>query len=452
MTVDLLLTNASRILIDRDQEVARGWIAITANRVSSWGQDRKEAPEAHIVRDVGGRVITPGFVNSHHHIFQNLARSFAPVVNAPLFTWSSTLSDLWAQLDEDDIYLSTYVGIAELLLGGCTTSSDDLYVHPRPKFIDAEIRAATEIGFRFFPTRGAMNMSRKDGYIPSDLVVQETGVILEDSERLITSYHDPSPGAMVRVGLSPDTTWSVDDRLIIELVSLAEKHDVRLHTHLSEDRDEYAFCTSVKGCPPVEHFVRLGMASRRTWVAHFAYPTDDEIGQLASSGVSVAHCPSSNMMIGGQTARVQYLRSQGMAVGLGCDGSASTDHASMWQEARMALLLGRFLGGPEAMGARHAIDIATRGSATCLGWEDELGHLRVGALADIVVWDQPEVALAGALSDPIEALLRCAPARAWMSIVNGKVLVDGGELVLPALSEMLKQHRKAAKRIQGLPA
>lgn len=448
---DVVVRTSSAIYVDADTELAGGWLAIREGRIVAIGDAGRPAPEAGEVIDVGDRVVTPGFVNTHHHIFQNLCRSYAPVVNSSLFTWSSTLSDIWAGLTEQDVYVSTYVGIAELLLGGCTTSSDNLYVHPRPFLIDASVRAAVDAGFRFFPTRAAMNKSRKDGFIPADAVVQETPVIVDDYRRVIETWHDPDPGALVRVGLSPTTPWSGDDDLVAATVAVAEEYDVRIHSHLSEDRDEYAFCMENHGCTPVDYFIRQGLATERTWVAHFAYPTDEEIARLAEYRVGVSHCPSSNMLICGETARVQYLREQGIDVGLGCDGSASTDHASLWQEARTALLLGRFRGGPEAMSARDVLDVATRGSAACLGWDDEIGHLRPGALADLVAWDLPPVALAGSHTDPLEALLRCGPARAWYTLVGGRALVAEGEVTLPEMDDALNWHAQASRRLQRLP-
>lgn len=450
VSVDVLIRTASTIFVRKGYEIYGGWIGVTRGRVAALGTLEERQPKAETIIDVGERPVTPGFVNTHHHIFQNLGRSYGPVVNSSLFTWISTLSDMWAQLDADDIYASTYVGIGELLLGGCTTSTDNLYVHPQAELIDAEIRAANDIGFRFFPTRAAMNLSRKDGALAADGIAQPTEVIVEDYRRVIETFHDPSPGAMVRVGLSPTTLFSNDEALNRATVEMAEAYDVRIHTHLAENQEEHQYTLATFGCSPVEYFIRQGLATNRTWVAHFGGPTSDEAESLAGLGVSVSHCPSSNMMYAGATARVQFLRSLGMAVGLGCDGSASTDHASMWQEARTALLLGRFQEGPESMTARDVLDMATRGSAQCLGWDDEIGHLEVGALADLVAWDMAEVATAGAHTDALEALLRCGPAKAWLTMVGGRALVSDGELTLPDLPDALQHHRRASRRLQGL--
>lgn len=444
---ELLVKDAELLVVDGDREIPGGWLAVTGGRVTGVGTAGSE-PEARTTVSAAGRLVTPGLVNTHHHIYQNLTRSYAPAVNGSLFDWLTTLYPLWADLDEEAAYVSAYVGMAELLMGGCTTSSDHLYVHPRPRLVDAEIRAARDIGFRFHATRGSMTRSVDDGGLPPRSVTQTEDEVLADSERLITTYHDPEPGALVRVALAPCSPFSVTKSLMTATAELAERHDVRLHTHLAEDHDEDTYCLETYGCRPVEYFEQTGWMSDRSWVAHCIYPTGDELRRLAAAGVGVSHCPSSNMLIGGGTARVKEMRELGLPVGIGCDGSASTDHASLWMETRAALLLGRYRGGPGAMTARDALDIATRGSARCLGRDDELGHLRPGACADLVVWDLHEVALAGALSDPVEAWLRCGPARAWTTVVGGRILVDRGEPRLAALADALRGHERIARRMQ----
>lgn len=447
--VDLLVKDALLLVVDGEREIPGGWVAVSAGRVSAVGAPGSE-PEAIQSVSAAGRLVTPGLINTHHHIYQNLTRSFAPAVNGSLFDWLTTLYPLWAALDEEASYVSAYVGMAGLLMGGCTTSMDHLYVHPRPGLVDAQIRAAQDIGFRFHATRGSMTRSVEDGGLPPRSVTQSEEEVLADSERLVKAFHDPSPDALIKVALAPCSPFSVTRELMIETAELAERLDVRLHTHLAEDRDEDTYCQEMYGCRPVEYFEATGWMSDRTWVAHCIYPDDAEMRRLAAAGVGVAHCPSSNMLIGGGTARVREMRELGMAVGIGCDGSASTDHASLWMETRGALLLGRYRGGPGAMTARDALDIATRGSARCLGRAQELGHLRPGACGDLVVWDAHPVALAGALSDPVEAWLRCGPARAWTTVVGGRVLVDRGEPVLPALGGILRDHTRVARRMQSL--
>ncbi|MFT8719849.1 8-oxoguanine deaminase [Acetobacter sp.] len=449
MQADLLVRDAY-IYVDKDWEIADGWIAIRDGRVMAVGSMSDPLPTAQKVISAGGSLLTPGLVNAHHHMYQNLTRSYAPVTNGTLFEWLTGLYPLWAKLDTDSVYLSTIVAMLELLMGGCTTSMDHMYVHPQPYLIDAQFRAAKEIGFRFMGTRGSMTRSVEDGGLPPASVVQDEDTILADCERLIAAWHDPSPGSLARLALAPCSLFSVSETIMRESARLADQHDLRLHTHLAEDTEEDRYCAEVYGCTPTEYFERVGWASPRSWVAHYIYPSTDEIDRLAHAGVCTAQCPCSNMMIGGGAADAMDMRRRGMRIGLGCDGSASTDHASMWLEARMALLLGRFRNGPHSMSARDALDMATRGGAACLGWDDEIGHLRPGACADMVIWKMSPIALAGALTDPVEAWLRCAPAVAGTTIVNGRILVENGEPVFAGLNDVLKSHAEAARRMQGL--
>lgn len=447
--VDLVVRDAGLLVAETGREIPGGWVAVRGSTVAALGGPGDPVPEAVRVISAAGRLVTPGLVNTHHHIYQNLTRSFAPVVNGTLFAWLTGLYPVWAQLDEEAVEVSTYIGLAELLLGGCTTTTDHMYVHPRPRLIDAQIRAARDIGFRFHPTRGSMTRGQKDGGLPPDSVVQTHDAVLEDSERLVAAYHDASPGAMLRIALAPCSPFSVTEEVMRDTAAMAERLDVRLHTHLAEDHDEDAYCLEVYGCRPVEYFERVGWGTDRSWVAHCIFPNDEEMARLAAWGTGVAHCPSSNMLIGHGTAPVTRMRELGLPVGLGCDGSASTDHASMWLEARTALALSRYRNGPGAgLTARDVLDIATRGSARCLGRDGELGVLRSGSPADLVVWHADDVAMAGAHSDLVEAWLRCGPARAGTTVVNGRVLVDGGELTLGALPEMLAAHRRISLAMQ----
>jgi cytosine/adenosine deaminase-related metal-dependent hydrolase len=452
---DLLVTGADLIAtVDDDRrEIRGGWVAARHGLISALGGPRDPQPEAATVLRGGGCLVTPGLINTHHHIYQNLTRSYRPAVNGSLFTWLSTLYPLWAALDEESVYLSAWVGLAELALGGCTTTTDHLYVHPKGggRLIDAEITAARELGFRFHPTRGSMSLSQKDGGLPPDSVVQADDEILADSERLVAAYHDRAWGAMVRIALAPCSPFSVTPRLMEETAALAERLDVRLHTHLAEDPDEDRFAAEKFGIRTIEHFERVGWMSDRSWVAHCIYPNQDEIARLGAAGVGVAHCPSSNCLIGGGgIAPVSDLRAAGSPVGLGCDGSASTDHASLWLEARGALLLGRLRKGPTGMTARDALEIATRGSAGCLGRTGELGQLSVGAAADLVCWPLEGIAFAGALTDPVEAWLRCGPVAARHTVVAGVPVVRDGALVAPGVEDILGRHRAASARLQGI--
>jgi cytosine/adenosine deaminase-related metal-dependent hydrolase len=452
---DLLVRGAQLVATvdDERREIEGGWVAITDGLVSDVGRPTDPTPVAGRVLDARGCLVTPGLINTHHHIFQNLTRSFRPAVNGTLFEWLTTLYPRWAALDEEAAYVSAWIGLAELALGGCTTSTDHLYVHPRGggDLISAEIRAAREIGLRFHPTRGSMSLSKKDGGLPPDSVVQDDDEILADSERLVALHHDPSWGAMVRIALAPCSPFSVTPELMRATAELAERLDVRLHTHLAEDPDEDRFASEVFGRRTIEQFEEVGWGSDRTWVAHCIYPNEDEIVRLGKWGTGVAHCPSSNMLIGGGgIAPVSELRAAGAPVGLGCDGSASTDSASLWMEARNALLLGRLRKGPTSMGARDALEIATRGSARCLGREGELGQLSPGAAGDLVCWPLEGVQFAGALTDPVEAWLRCGPVSARHTVVHGNVVVRHGTLVPPGEADMLRRHRAISARIQGV--
>ncbi len=432
------------------RELPGAWVAVTDGLISGVGTGPE--PDARRTIDASGCLVTPGLINTHHHIYQNLTRSYAPVVNGSLFQWLTGLYPLWEGLDEEASYLSAWVGLAELALGGCTTSSDHLYVAPQNggDLWSAEIDAARELGFRFHPTRGAMSLSVKDGGLPPDSVVQDDDEILADSERLIKRHHDPSHGAMVRVAIAPCSLFSVSPSLMRGAAELAERLDVRLHTHLAEDPDETAFCMERFGRRPIEQFEEVGWLTGRSWVAHCIYPSPDEIMRLGAAGVGVAHCPSSNMLIGGGgIAPIRDFREAGVPVGLGCDGSASTDAASLWLESRTALLLGRQRLGPSGMTARDVLDIGTRGSAACLGRTGELGELTVGATGDLVCWPMEGPAYAGALTDPIEAWLRCGPSAARHTIIAGTHLVHNGVLTAPGMEDILKRHREASARIQN---
>lgn len=455
MTVELLIDGAELVatLDADDREIAGGWVAVDGRLVHSIGGPSDPKPDAARTLRADGCLVTPGLINTHHHIYQNLTRAYAPAVNASLFTWLTTLYPLWAGLDEEAAYVSAWIGLAELALGGCTTSTDHLYVHPRHggDLISAEIAAAKELGFRFHPTRGSMSLSEKDGGLPPDSVVQDDDEILADSERLVARHHDRSWGAMVRIALAPCSPFSVSPQLMRRTAELAERLDVRLHTHLAEDPDEDRFASAAFGKRTIEHFEDVGWMSERSWVAHCIYPNEAEVARLGAARVGVAHCPSSNMLIGGGgMAPVAELRAAGAPVGLGCDGSASTDHASLWLEARGALLLGHQRRGPTGMTARDALDIATRGSAACLGRAGELGTLAPGAAADVVCWPLTGIAFAGALTDPVEAWLRCGPVAARHNVIAGVPVVEDGALVHPGLEEMLRRHRDVATRLQRL--
>jgi cytosine/adenosine deaminase-related metal-dependent hydrolase len=455
---DLLVTGAKLVATcdNGRRELAGGWVAIRDGLVSGTGTAADPPPPARETLDASGCLVTPGLVNTHHHMYQNLTRAYAPVTGGTLFEWLTGLYPLWAGLDEEAAYLSAWVGLAELALGGCTTTTDHLYVAPRGggDLWSAEIAAAREVGLRFHPTRGSMTLSAKDGGLPPDSVVQDDDEVLADSERLVKAHHDASHGAMVRVALAPCSPFSVTPGLMRKTAELAERLGVRLHTHLAEDRDEDAFCLERFGRRPVEQLAEVGWLTGRSWVAHCIYPSQAEVARLGAAGVGVAHCPSSNMILGGGGgggfAPVRELRAAGSPVGLGCDGSASADSASLWVEARTALLLGRQRRGPAGMSARDVLGMATRGGAGCLGADGEIGQLTTGATGDLVCWPQEGVAFAGALTDPVEAWLRCGPIAARHTVVAGRVIVRDGALTVPGLPGVLARHADAAARLQRL--
>jgi cytosine/adenosine deaminase-related metal-dependent hydrolase len=409
-------------------------------------------PQATRVIDATDCLVTPGLVNTHHHMYQNLTRAFPPMTNAALFGWLQTLYPLWSTLDEEAANVSAWVGLAELALSGCTTSTDHLYVHPAGggDLLSAEIMSAKDLGMRFHPTRGSMSLSQKDGGLPPDNVVQDHDVILAESQRAVEQHHDASHGAMVRIALAPCSPFSVTKQLMTESAQLAEKLDVRLHTHFAENSEDDAFSIATFGCRPTQYLEDVGWCTDRAWVAHCVMPNHDEIQQLGRAKIGVAHCPSSNMILSSGIAPVVDLRAAGVHVGLGVDGSSSADSASMWLEARQAMLLAKLRNGAAAGTARMSLEIATRGGAGCLGRIGEIGEISVGAVGDLAIWSLTGVAFAGAVADPIEAWLRCGPTGAKHTIVQGKLVVDNGQLVSNKVDSMLATHRTIAKRMQRI--
>ncbi len=409
-------------------------------------------PQATRVIDATDCLVTPGLVNTHHHMYQNLTRAFPPMTNAALFGWLQTLYPLWSTLDEEAANVSAWVGLAELALSGCTTSTDHLYVHPAGggDLLSAEITAAKDLGMRFHPTRGSMSLSQKDGGLPPDNVVQDHDVILAESQRSVEQHHDASHGAMVRIALAPCSPFSVTKQLMTESAQLAEKLDVRLHTHFAENSEDDAFSLATFGCRPTQYLEDVGWCTDRAWVAHCVMPNHDEIEQLGKAKIGVAHCPSSNMILASGIAPVVDLRAAGVHVGLGVDGSSSADSGSMWLEARQAMLLVKLRNGAAAGTARMSLEIATRGGAGCLGRVGEIGEISVGAVGDLAIWSLTGVAFAGAVADPIEAWLRCGPTGAKHTIVHGKLVVDNGQIVSNKVDSMLATHRTLAKRMQRI--
>ena len=450
---DLLIHNAALVAtVDADRrELAGGWVAVTDGLVSGVGSSTDPEPAATRVIDADGCLVTPGLVNTHHHLYQNLTRAYTPMTSAPLFGWLQALYPLWtAAIDEESEFLAAWVGLAELALSGCTTSSDHHYLHP-PRagdLLGAEIAAAVDLGMRFHPTYGSMSLSVKDGGLPPDDAVRDEDDILAESERHVARHHDSNHGSMVQIALAPCSPFSVSTDLMIRSAELAERLDVRLHTHLAENSEDDEFAMASFGMRPVDYYEHCGWMTDRTWGAHVVMPNLDEVNRLGSAGVGIAHCPSSNMILSSGIAPVVDMHHAGCHVGLGCDGSSSADSGSLWQEARLSMLQGKLKSGADKMTARLALEIATRGGAGCLGRVGEIGELSVGAVGDVAVWKMDGPIFAGVLDDLIEGWLRCGPTAAWHTIVAGRPVVESGLLVSPKLEEMLADHRVAARRFQ----
>ena len=454
MTADLLVHNALLVAtVDATRrEIPGGWIAITNGLISGVGASTDAMPEAREKIDASGCLVTPGLINTHHHLYQNLTRAYPPMTSSPLFGWLKTLYPLWRALNEESAHVSAWIGLAELALSGCTTSTDHLYLHPRNggDLLSAEIAAAQDLGIRFHPTRGSMSLSQKDGGLPPDDVVQEDDEILALSQAAVERHHDRSFGAMTRVALAPCSPFSVTKDLMIRSAELAEKLDVRLHTHFAENAEDDDFSIATFGCRPFEYLKEVGWLSNRTWVAHCVMPNADEIVQLGAAGIGAAHCPSSNLILASGISPIVDLRRAGVHVGLGVDGSSSADSASLWLEARQAMLLAKLRNGADAADARMALEVATLGGAGCLGRIGEIGQIAVGLVGDLAIWDLTGIQFAGAIADPVEGWLRCGPTSARDTIVHGRAVVRDGHLVSTKVDEMMRSHTRLAADMQKL--
>jgi cytosine/adenosine deaminase-related metal-dependent hydrolase len=450
--VDLVVEHAALVATvdDRRREIAGGWVAVRDGMIAGVGVPGEEPPALERL-DASGCLVTPGLVNVHHHLWQNLTRAYRPMTTTDFLGWLGALYPLWSRVDAEAIRLSTQVGLLELALGGCTTTSDHLYLQPpdQPSLVEVEIEAAREIGLRFHATRGAVDRGQKHGSPMPDHMLETVDQVLADAERLVAKYHQRGPRAMVQVALGPHSVFGATPALMRETAMLAEKLDVRLHTHLSGDSADEGYCLELHGCRPVEWFESLGWSSRRTWVAHCLFPSEAEIERLGRAGVGVAHCATAALLMGVGIAPVAELRRAGAPVGIGVDGSSNSDCASMWLEARMAMIAARYRRGPHAFGARDALELATRGGAACLGREGEIGVLTAGANADIAVWPVEGLVFAGAVSDPIDAWLRCGPSAPRHLLVAGRSVVADGKLFRGDIDDLLRRHAAAARRLQG---
>ena len=396
------------------------------------------------VSDMTGKVITPGLINTHHHLFQTLTRAVPGGQDALLFGWLTTLYPIWSRFGPGDMRLSAELGLAELALSGCTTSSDHLYLFPNGSRLDDTIEAANSVGLRFHPTRGAMSIGESAGGLPPDVLVEDEATILEDCLRVIEAFHDPEPGAMVRVGVAPCSPFSVSRELMRDAAVLARDKGVRLHTHLAENDEDIAYSLAQFGCRPGQYAEDLGWTGDDVWHAHCVKLDAAEIDLFARSATGVAHCPCSNCRLGSGIAPVRAMRDAGVPLGLGVDGSASNDRASLIDEARQTMLLQRVALGANAMSAREALEIATLGGATVLGRND-IGRIAPGYRADIAVWDVSGLESAGSW-DPA-ALVLAGPRQVETLIVEGRYVVSEGQIVSFDLEGALRSVRGAIDRL-----
>ena len=428
------------------REIADGALLCRDGVVEQVGPTAALPPSADEVLDLTGHLVLPGLVNTHHHLYQTLTRAVPSVQDADLFHWLTRLYPIWANLTPEAIYTSTLTGLAELARSGCTTVFDHLYIYPNGARLDDEIRAAQEIGVRFHASRGSMSLGESQGGLPPDGVVEDEAFILKDSQRLVEQYHDPRPGAMLRIVLAPCSPFSVTGELMRQSALLARALGVRLHTHLAETLDEEQFCLEKFGHRPVAYMEHLGWIGDDVWFAHSVHVNEAEIGLYASTGCGVAHCPTSNMRLGSGIAPIRRMRAAGVKVGLGVDGSASNDSSHMLNEARQALLLARLQGDPAALTARQALELATLGGAAVLG-RDDIGSLAPGKCADFFALDLHRLDYAGALHDPLAAVIFCAPQPADYTVINGRFVVKEGRLLTVDTGPLIERHNRIAREM-----
>ena len=426
---------------------ASGGIVVAGGKIQEvLGAGRRPSAPCDETFDAGSHVLLPGLINTHHHFYQTLTRAWGPVANAPLFPWLQNLYPVWARLTPRDLELAATAALAELLLSGCTTAADHHYVFPAglDDAIDIEVEAVRRLGMRATLTRGSMSLGENDGGLPPQSTVQQPEVILADSERLIGQYHERGDGALIQIALAPCSPFSVTKELMAETALMAERLDVRLHTHLAETLDEEEFCREMFGLRTVDYLDSVGWLTQRTWLGHGIHFTGDEIARLGAAGTAVAHCPTSNMRLASGAARVLELEDAGVPVGLGVDGSASNDASNMILEARQALYLQRLRYGAQVP-VERALGWATRGSAAVLGRPD-LGQLAPGMQADLALFRLDDLRFSGS-HDPVAALLLCAADRADRVMVGGQWRVVDGQIPGLDLGRLIAEHSAAARRL-----
>jgi len=444
-----LLVRNAEVLVTMDgerREIRNGGLYCVDGRIAQVGPSEQLPPTADVVFDMTGKIVIPGLVNTHHHMYQSLTRAVPAAQDAELFGWLKTLYPIWSRITPEMIEISTQTAMAELMLSGCTTSSDHLYLYPNGCTLDDSIDAARRIGMRFHAARGSMSVGESAGGLPPDSLVEAEADILDDSQRLIDAYHDPGRFSMTRLVIAPCSPFSVSRELMRDSALLARESGVSLHTHLAENVNDIAYSREKFGMTPTEYVEDLGWVGPDVWHAHCVQLDDAGVYLFARTGTGVAHCPCSNMRLASGIAPVRKMRDAGVNVGLGVDGSASNDGAHMLGEARQALLLQRVGFGPAAMTAREALEIATLGGAKVLG-RDDIGALAVDMAADFVAFDLGAIEFAGALHDPVAALVFCAPAKVATSVINGRVVVSDGQLATVDLPVVIERHNGFAKQL-----
>ena len=421
-------------------ELPSGWILIRDGLVARVGDG--EEPRADDRADLAGALVTPGLVNTHHHLYQTLTRARAQ--EADLFTWLRELYPVWAGIDAESEYAAARTGLAELALSGCTTVFDHHYVFPRGRMglIEAEIQAARELGLRIVASRGSMDLGESQGGLPPDSLVEDPDDVLAETERLAALQDD-----LVQIAVAPCSPFSATRRLMVESAELARRLGLHLHTHLAETAEEADYCRERFGCTPVEYLDELDWLGPDVWCAHCVHLSIDDVSRFAFSGVGVAHCPTSNLRLGAGVAPVREMLDSRVRIGLGVDGSASNERSDLLFEVKQALLVARGRGGPGAMTARQALRLGTRGGAAALGRSD-IGSLEPGKRADLAVWRTDSLELGGA-DDPVAALVFSAPHRVWRLYVGGEEVVRDGHLVTADVDEIAREHRVQAARFSS---
>ena len=435
MTRTLIRNAAVCVTMDKDRRELPDASILVENGVIVEVAANK-AFEAETVIDAASCVVTPGLVNTHHHMFQTLTRTVPGGQDALLFGWLKTLYPIWSRFGPEEIFVSSQLGLAELALSGCSLSSDHLYLYPNGSRLDDSIAAADTVGLRFHPTRGSMSIGESNGGLPPDTLVEKEADILDDCIRVVDRFHDPSDGSMLRIGLAPCSPFSVSRELMRDSAILAREKGTSLHTHLAENAEDISYSEEAFGCRPGQYAEELGWTGNDVWHAHCVMLDESEINLFAKTNTGVAHCPCSNCRLGSGIAPVRSMLDSGVAVGLGVDGSASNDSGHLLQEARQAMLLQRVRNGADSMSAREALEVATIGGAKVLGRSD-CGSIEPGKRADIAIWDVSGLEAAGAW-DPVAALVLCGPFGVRDLLVEGKPVVRDRNLTgidLPVLLE-----------------